>query len=962
MSTTTSKNIWNFDPRSVPGCTLWFDAEDKSTLTGTSPVTSWRDKSLYGSNATYSGTPTVTAAINGRKAMYFNGSSYFTGAISGANTTTITVFMVGSLIAPFGGFSGLLCFGNPSQFDYDNDGSLPITMYNDQYKIYGARNSSSQPTPISAGVPFIYALQYDGTYINTWKNGTIQTDPSSNISKSGTFTYTNYAIGSRAGTITGAYLWSGYLGEIIVYQSAVSPDKRQQIEGYLAWKWGLNGNYSTISSPLSVPGCILWLDAGDPNGTGTRPSNGTTLTTWKDKSVSDFPFTSVGSSYNTTAVNGNPGISLSSNYFRYDPGSDQNNWQEVFAVGLWNGGSTFNNYNGFVTGLNSSDGGSATGIIFIGNIGTTSWYPIGNTYTTPVLNGTSTYTAIPTIQSPFIVRTLSASAVSQRGLIIGIDRVFTDRIWQGFVSEVICYNTVLSTTQRNGIERYLANKWGINTQTNILPRTHPFYTIKPYLRIFQPTDILGCILWLDASDKSTMTLSGSNVTQWNDKSGNGNTCSNSTASNSPVFNQSIKKNGLTVLSFTGPGVLNTTTSQWLDNTGMTFPNVSNTIFAVVYNDNSTTKSFTGNNYIISGRIDALLSYSSYTSNRFATFIGNGTSWNSAGTNTPSRDMNGVWSLTAMTLNSNVLTPYFNGTAQDTKAGTMGSTTGFIIGEAMSGYRGQCWNGYIAEILMYNTPLTNDQRQQVEGYLSWKWGVNTSLSNIHPFYRFRSATTLPFLPTNISGIKLWLDGNDPAGTGVHPSAGSLARWIDKSGSSNHMTAVGTSPTFSNYPPGAVYFGGAGYFSNSNAVLSNAYTIFLVYKSTPSYAGPLYTTGASSGYSGLFPSEGGTLFLTRGDSTWYTQSTMLPNDVINLVSVSYTSNVVGSNIELYYNGTSSISTTQSNLVSYSNFLLGSRQSGGTSYFNGLMYEVISYNGTLTTNQRQSVEGYLSQKWKL
>ena len=38
---------------------------------------------------------------------------------------------------------------------------------------------------------------------------------------------------------------------------------------------------------------------------------------------------------------------------------------------------------------------------------------------------------------------------------------------------------------------------------------------------FNPTSVGGCTLWLDAADSSTITLSGSTVTQWNDKSGNG---------------------------------------------------------------------------------------------------------------------------------------------------------------------------------------------------------------------------------------------------------------------------------------------------------------------------------------------------------------------------------------------------------------------------------------------------------
>jgi hypothetical protein len=725
------------------------DAEDKSTLTTiteTSRVTAWRDKSVLSNNTTsYGGNPSVTSSINGRKAMYFDGSSYLTGSISAASSTTITIFLVGSLIAPFGVFSGLLCFGNPSQFDYDNDGSLPITMYIDQYKIYGARNSSSQPTPISANVPFMYVLQYDGSYINTWKNGTIQTDPSSNISKSGTFTYTHYAVGSRAGTILGAYLWSGYIGEIIVYQSPVTAFQRQEIEGYLAWKWGLNSSLSNI---------------------------------------------------------------------------------------------------------------------------------------------------------------------------------------------------------------------------------HPFKPIRPYLRIFQPTDIPSCALWLDGSDKSSMTLSGSNVTQWNDKSGNGyNFVTQGSFAPPVISNNAISTKS--AVSFTGNTTQNDSANQILTNSS--FPLNSSTegysIF-VVSKQNSSHPSWSGYNYLVSaygGGAGNGLIYGTTYSNYLIT--ANGTAgpisgFNDLSDNVPNTLMTST-TQTGMVVSGSVLTPYLNGVAMTTKTGTCVALTGISIGNAYApgqSFTAQTWGGLICEVFIYNSALTTAQRQQVEGYLAWKWGLQTSLSNIHPFYKFRSSTALPFSPKNISGLSLWLDANDPAGTGTQPSAGALATWVDKSGSSNDMTAVSTAPSFLNAPPGVVIFDGSGYYSNSNPVLSNVYTLFITYVSSETYTGPLYTTGASSGYSGLFPNEGGNLYLTRGDSTWYSSSTMLPNNQLNLVSISYSANEVGSNISLYYNGSNSITTTQSNTITYSNFLLGSRQSGGTSSFYGVMLEVIAYNGTLTTHQRQSVEGYLAQKWKL
>ncbi len=36
--------------------------------------------------------------------------------------------------------------------------------------------------------------------------------------------------------------------------------------------------------------------------------------------------------------------------------------------------------------------------------------------------------------------------------------------------------------------------------------------------ITDPTDITGLILWFDAEDSSTITLNGSDVSQWDDKS------------------------------------------------------------------------------------------------------------------------------------------------------------------------------------------------------------------------------------------------------------------------------------------------------------------------------------------------------------------------------------------------------------------------------------------------------------
>jgi hypothetical protein len=97
----TSKSIYGFDPRSVPGCVLWLDGADSRTLSFSSGsnISSWADKSGNASNATATGTPTYnTTGLNSRPAVAFNGSCYFQGNVS-ITGQTLTCYVVGSYVS-----------------------------------------------------------------------------------------------------------------------------------------------------------------------------------------------------------------------------------------------------------------------------------------------------------------------------------------------------------------------------------------------------------------------------------------------------------------------------------------------------------------------------------------------------------------------------------------------------------------------------------------------------------------------------------------------------------------------------------------------------------------------------------------------------------------------------------------------------------------------------------------------
>ena len=563
-----------FTPTMISSLALWFDASDPATITQSGGLISeWRDKS---SNAysviqgTVGNRPTyATNLLNGLPGVQLSVTTYLYQVGSSmpnfSSSPATTVYMVaknGSSMPNWNiintmWFTGISGATQRYHYSFGYLTTNGITLF---AKGAAVVNPSSYVVPLNSNAIIGFSSSATSNFL--FYNGSNTAYASSGALPSANNT-TWFLFGdARTSTppVTDENIY-----EYVGFNTVLTTAQQQLVEGYLATKWGLQSSLSnghpykttplyTIPSlmtpatyptsvvnnpqfdPRLIPGCILWLDGADPNGTGTRPANGATLTTWKDKSISNFPFTSVGSAYSTSAVNGRPGINIGTNFFGYDPGSAQNNWQEVFALGVWTGGSTFNSYNGFVTSSVNSDGGAQGGILFIGNAGSSNWWGPGNTYVQQFINGTQTGVALPAILNPFIARTHSATTINLQGLRFGIDRSFTDRKWIGFISEVISYNTPLTVLQRQQVEGYLAWKWG--TQ-GVLVASNPYKTGAPQAlptinsaqvgtipltiqkkRSFVPTQISGCRLWLDGADLTILTKATSNVTQMIDKSSN----------------------------------------------------------------------------------------------------------------------------------------------------------------------------------------------------------------------------------------------------------------------------------------------------------------------------------------------------------------------------------------------------------------------------------------------------------
>jgi len=782
---THSKNISGFDPRSIPGCQLWLDAADSSSVTGTTPVTAWRDKSGNGNNTTtIGGSPSYSSNF-----ITLNGSStYLVGPY--VNTTqTITMFVVATVnfsLGSYGNYYRLLSVGSTAANDYNSVAYASILHNPNTTQIGGYRNSVTNFGTVTTNTTFLIALVYDGTNTINYINGTSV----STAGSTGSFNTSSYSIGRDVGNTDGGgsyTYWPGSVGEVIIYNAALASRQRQAVEGYLAWKWGINTRSTknlTLGHPfyynipftrefnpvdISVP--LFWFDAADIKTiTGTSQ-----VTAWLNKgSWSGSATNRVGSvvsgsiKYNgLNALQFPVGTELG---FTAAIPNQPRAWFAVFkqTTQVTVSGPNYTQYFAIINQTQGSGQDSAFGPGIPTNTGTSSYVlsegPSGNP------NGVQTGYLVPngynTLKQYAWINS-SASTSSNFQTVNGTDYLSagtpaanytatayrTDSVtytintyWYNNscdLCEIIMYNTEMSVPQRQQVEGYLAWKWGI--QSNLVS-THPFYKLPPSSAIlFNPTNLVECSLWLDGSDPLATGLqptNGTGISTWYDKSGRGNNAtaftvitSVATPTNPTVVSSSL--NGLSGLSFTGTS-------------GMYCPafltSSSGSVFMVVNFSGSTGQPF----------IVWKLKYSSYFAikpGQLYVGLNNSGTYPTSGYDAQATYSNsyGTPYLLGMTLSASSAASSaftFVGTVNGTATTTTGTSTSGnpascsdYVGIGIDVESGTAYYpmyGTMYEVIVYNTALTELERQKVEGYLAWKWGLQNSLVSTHPYKLLRSS--------------------------------------------------------------------------------------------------------------------------------------------------------------------------------------------------------------------------------
>jgi len=226
-------------PKQLGTLSLWLDADDATTITIATGVSQWNDKSGNGyhvSQGTGSNQPAyVTNVRNGRAAVRFDGTD---DRLSGGDVLDLGTGNV-SVIAAFNTNSDRFLL---TKTFYAVDGASEwgfFTAYADV-----RQGTTTVRTSFSGTGNKIAAWVLDRSASSTaWRNGT-QTDQDTGSP----FPNTD-AMNSAASFVVGAqsslppsFNFNSDLYEAVISLSTWTTTERQQLEGYLAHKWGLAGN------------------------------------------------------------------------------------------------------------------------------------------------------------------------------------------------------------------------------------------------------------------------------------------------------------------------------------------------------------------------------------------------------------------------------------------------------------------------------------------------------------------------------------------------------------------------------------------------------------------------------------------------------------------------------------------------------------------------------------------------
>ena len=931
----TSKSIWGFDPRSIPGCTLWLDGADNATMNSTSAVTVWNDKS--GQSNTMTGTGT-----------WSNGTMVFNGTTN-AFSNTLYAF-------PFGAYSMFAVYSNttaPASNAYMNavygSNGFPMLGTFGPSRFVSARSVVANTGALTGTTQVGWAARMAST--STAIGYGVATDSSSNVLVTGRLGGGTLTVFNSSG-VSNASFTSVAGNDVFIakYTSA----------GEVSWVAQIGGGGADTGNGIATDSSGNMFVTGLYGGAGfglTLYNTGGTIggTLAASSGTSDVfiaRYTSAGAvSWGARIAGTSPDVGTA---VATDPSGN------VFVTGYYAAALTLFDSSGVSNASLPITGGtdgfiakysSAGAVLWVARIaGTGTANERGNGIATDSSGSvfiTGIYTAALTLFNSsgvsnaalpftggldcFVAKYSSAGAVLWAAQITG-ETTSGD---YGYAIATDPSGNVLVTGQYGG-SLTLFNSSGVsNASLGFIGGSDVF--VAKYSSV-------GAVLWA-AQIASTGSDAGAAITT--DSSGNVLVTGFHDATLS-LYNQGLSGSVGATVSFTG-GSYDAFVAKYSPD-GAVLWGVQIAGTSTSFDQGLGVAADSSGNVFVTGQYGAVLTLRNPAgaSNASLTFS-SGTSgvflakYNPDGyiANAPTPASSNV--LVSATYTPSTFSPFVNGFTQTTRAGTTLTTTGLFLG-GPSNY----FNGSISEVLVFGTTLTAAQRQSVEGYLSKKWGIGTRFLNTHPYYTIEPFNRY-FNPTDVPGCSLWLDGADNLSMN---STTTVTSWSDKSGLNNTMTGTAT------WTGRDMSFNGSTQaFSNTSYVfpISN-YSMFAVYSNTTAPTAAAYMNA-------LYGSNGFPMLGIFGSSKFVSARSVAANTGALVANVAASSNVVvsatytPSTFSPFVNGTTATTLAGTTLATTGVFV-----GGPSNYFNGTISELLIYSANLTSNQRQQVEGYLIQKWGL
>jgi hypothetical protein len=249
----------NFSALSISGCILWLRplltamyADSALTTpcngTDTEPIAGWADESGAGNNAIQATGGIEPTLLNnaqaGRPALLFNGTTRYlrcdgiTDDLSGTDVpfTLSFAFKKNGNVATQVGFGvGNSAAANPF-LSVDTSGT---TLYSIRKRDIAGVSATANDTGIDPDTTtwHIYTVRQNGTTVDAWIDGfQSHIAVTQNV---GVLTVDRGAIGALVNVSGVANFWNGYIGEVALYNRALSDGEAAQLRAGMRGRWGV---------------------------------------------------------------------------------------------------------------------------------------------------------------------------------------------------------------------------------------------------------------------------------------------------------------------------------------------------------------------------------------------------------------------------------------------------------------------------------------------------------------------------------------------------------------------------------------------------------------------------------------------------------------------------------------------------------------------------------------------------